>query len=156
MNCQLDVEHFQLRLACIYTDSRPRQYGSGWLSHDWAVPKQLTATSVKSLAKYAISRAFDSVWEVARQLPPHLLLSLIYRVVVLQFATRIIPMIRKASMGYDNGDAVPNFWDGRSLGEEPTVSYYERSELITEYALDDYSALVPPRNPHSGVHASTL
>jgi hypothetical protein len=100
---------------------RPRQYGSGWLSHDWAVPKITSATSVKALAQYLFSRALDSVWDIAKQLPPHLLLSLIYRVVVLHFSTRIIPMIRKASLGYDNGEPAPSFWDGRSLTEEPTV-----------------------------------
>jgi hypothetical protein len=113
------------------TDSRPRQYGSGWLSHDWAVPKSIKASSVKGLAQYTLTRAFDSVWVVAKQLPPHLLLSLIYRVVVLHFATRIIPVIRKASLGYDNGEPVPSFWDGRSLGEEPTVSCFRRAVTDT-------------------------
>lgn len=84
---------------------------------------------MQALAQYAISRAFDSVWDIAKQLPPHLLLSLIYRVVVLHFATRIIPMIRKASLGYDNGEPAPSFWDGRSLTEEPTVSLGEREGL---------------------------
>jgi hypothetical protein len=50
-------------------------------------------------------------------------LSLIYRVAVLHLAARIVPVIRKSSMGWDDGmdNDVGGFWDGRSLGEEPTV-----------------------------------
>lgn len=106
--------------SCFSADPRPRQFGTGWLSHDWAVPKTVSAPNVNALVHYAVSSALDSVWRVSIALPPHLLLSLIYRVVVLHFATRIVPMIRR---GWEDGsDAAPNFWDGRSLGEEPTVS----------------------------------
>lgn len=81
---------------------------------------------MNALAHYAVGSAFDSVWKISAALPPHLLLSLIYRVVVLHFATRIVPMIRR---GWEDGsDAAPNFWDGRSLGEEPTVSTCSRAE----------------------------
>lgn len=85
------------------------------------MPKNVSAPSVNALAHYAVGSALDSVWAVAGALPPHLLLSLIYRVLVLHFAARIVPMIRR---GWEDGsDAAPNFWDGRSLGEEPTVSF---------------------------------
>lgn len=62
--------------------------------------------------------------DIAFNLPHHLLLSLVYRVVVLHAAARIIPAIRKYSMGYDDGmtdESKPGFWDGRSLNEEPMV-----------------------------------
>ncbi|BEJ13408.1 hypothetical protein CspHIS471_0305820 [Cutaneotrichosporon sp. HIS471] len=117
----------------------PRQFGTGWLSHDWAVPKSVSAPSVNALAHYAVGSAIDSVWAVAGALPPHVLLSLIYRVVVLHFAARIVPMIRR---GWEDGSdtAGPNFWDGRSLGEEPTnmrittiVLSYRRAILIAVY-----------------------
>jgi hypothetical protein len=72
----------------------------------------------------AASGIFDSVTDIAFNLPHHLLLSLVYRVVVLHAAARIIPAIRKYSMGYDDGmtdESKPGFWDGRSLNEEPMV-----------------------------------
>nr|GFD30192.1 hypothetical protein [Tanacetum cinerariifolium] len=65
---------------------------------------------------------FDSIFDIAQTLPPHLLLSLIYRLAVLHLAARIVPVIRKSSMGYDDGmdgAVASGFWDGRSLGEEP-------------------------------------
>ena len=107
---------------------RPRRYGSGWLSPSpsWT-SKALPATTpdVKSLATTALVGVADSFVSVARTLPPHLLLSLIYRVTVLHLAARIVPVIRKSSMGWDDGmnDATPGFWDGRSLGEEPAVGH---------------------------------
>ncbi|GFZ44750.1 hypothetical protein JCM24511_02475 [Saitozyma sp. JCM 24511] len=87
----------------------------------------------------------------AQTLPPHLLLSLIYRVAVLHLAARIVPVIRKTSMGWNdgmdegsangNGDGGrPGFWDGRSLGQEPpnmrvttVVLSYRRAILIAVY-----------------------
>lgn len=113
------------------TDDRPRQYGSGWMSPlpSW-LPKELptSAPSLKTLASRALSGSLDSVFGVARTLPPHLLLSLIYRVAVLHLAARIAPVIRKSSMGWDDGmdNDVGGFWDGRSLGEEPTVRQQRR------------------------------
>lgn len=97
------------------------------LSPTWQ-PKAISpsTTSVQDLAARAINGALDHVLDVARTLPPHLLLSLIYRVAVLHCAARIVPAIRKSSIGWDDGmgegDSSPTgFWDGRSLGEEPTV-----------------------------------
>lgn len=65
----------------------------------------------------------------AQTLPPHTLLSLIYRVAVMHLAARIIPVIRKSSLGWSDtpgeDDSAASgstpFWDGRSLGEEPAV-----------------------------------
>jgi hypothetical protein len=110
--------------------SRPRTYGSGWLPSPATFPpsKPLSfpETTVQGLFSRAASGIFDSVTDIALTLPPHLLLSLVYRVVVLHFAARIIPAIRKNSMGYDdgmNGETRPgSFWDGRSLTEEPMVN----------------------------------
>jgi hypothetical protein len=60
----------------------------------------------------------------------------VYRVLVLHLAARIVPMIRKASLGWNDGmsdsgilnpegsGAQPGFWDGRSLTEEPTVCHF--------------------------------
>jgi len=112
-------------------DGRPRTYGSGWLPSPATFPpsKPLSfpETTVQGLFSRAASGIFDSVTDIALTLPPHLLLSLVYRVVVLHFAARIIPAIRKNSMGYDDGmsdETRPgSFWDGRSLGEEPMVSF---------------------------------
>lgn len=139
-----------------YSHPRPRQYGSSWLSHDWAVPKSVSAPNVNTLAHIAYGSLFDSLWRVSLSLPPHLLLSLIYRVVVLHFAARIVPVIRK-STGWDGeSDAVPNFWDGRSLGEEPAVSVVLCLSGVTthspEHAHHDHCPLVPPAHPHRSVH----
>lgn len=71
---------------------------------------------------------FDSLFDVTKTLPPHLLLSLIYRVAVLHLAARIVPVLRKASIGWDDGmetNVSAGFWDGKSLGEEPAVSKVE-------------------------------
>lgn len=100
-------------------DIRPRTFGTGWLSHDWAVPKSVSAPNVSALLSRALNSTFDSLWSVSLSLPPHLLLSLIYRVCVLHWATRIVPAIRK---GWDDGGEAPSFWDGKSLGQEPPVS----------------------------------
>lgn len=108
-----------------------------WLSHDWAVPKTVTAPNVNVLAHRAVSGMLDSVWSVSLGLPPHLLLSLIYRVLVLHFSARIVPMIRR---GWEDADSVPSFWDGRSLNQEPpnmrittVVLSYRRAILIAVY-----------------------
>lgn len=106
---------------------RPRQFGSGWtsISPTWK-PKTITPAvpTVQALATRALNGVLDNVIDVARTLPPHLLLSLIYRVAVLHLAARIVPALRKSSMGWDDGmdnGVASGFWDGRSLGEEPTV-----------------------------------
>ena len=111
---------------------RPRQYGSGWRSPSpsW-LPKSIdpATSSVQSLATRAASGIFESIFDVSRTLPPHLLLSLIYRVAVLHLAARIVPMIRKSSVGWGDGmdeSVATGFWDGRSLGEEPTVGMRAR------------------------------
>ena len=100
-------------------DPRPRTFGTGWLSHDWAVPKNVSAPNVSALLQRGLHSIFDSLWSVSLSLPPHLLLSLIYRVCVLHWATRIVPAIRK---GWDDSGEAPSFWDGKSLGQEPPVS----------------------------------
>lgn len=128
---------FSTPLDLLANHLRPRQFGTGWLSHDWAIPNTVSAPNVKTLAQYAVSSALDSVWAVSAALPPHLLLSLIYRVVALHFAARIVPMIRR---GWEDGsDAAPNFWDGRSLGEEPTVSGKGAFVLCPSYPLIFFS-----------------
>lgn len=43
---------------------RPRQFGSGWLSRSWAVPKSVPETSVSALAKRALTGVVDSVWDM--------------------------------------------------------------------------------------------
>lgn len=85
-------------------------------------------SSVQALLRLATIGVADSFVDVARTLPPHLLLSLIYRVAVLHLAARIVPVIRSSSMGWDDSvevygssDIAPGFWDGRSLKQEPPV-----------------------------------
>jgi len=146
------------------TNGRPRAYGSGWLPSPATFPpsKPLSfpETTVQGLFSRAASGIFDSVTDIALNLPPHLLLSLVYRVVVLHFAARIIPAIRKNSMGYDDGmtdETRPgSFWDGRSLGEEPMVSHRHqlcvRKTDLAEYETDYGSACLQARNPHRGLH----
>jgi hypothetical protein len=59
-----------------------------------------------------------------------MLISLSFRILTLSFAARIIPMIRRASAGWDaNADDRElveahggDFWDGKRLGEEAPVS----------------------------------
>lgn len=57
-----------------------------------------------------------------------MLISLCFRILMLSAAARIIPMIRRASAGWDAGaedrELVEggDFWDGKRLGEEPPVS----------------------------------
>ena len=150
------------------TNGRPRAYGSGWLPSPATFPpsKPLSfpETTVQGLFSRAASGIFDSVTDIALTLPPHLLLSLVYRVVVLHFAARIIPAIRKNSMGYDDGmtdETRPgSFWDGRSLGEEPMVSPRFRPICgieadLAEYETDNGGIGLQARYPHSCLHTSS-
>lgn len=59
-----------------------------------------------------------------------MLISLCFRILMLSAAARIIPMIRRASAGWDAGaedrELVEggDFWDGKRLGEEPPVGCF--------------------------------
>lgn len=145
---------------------RPRQYGSGWLSPSptWT-PKVVSpiTPSVHSLASRAVTGIFDSLFDVTKTLPPHLLLSLIYRVAVLHLAARIVPVLRKASTGWDDGmetDVSAGFWDGKSLGEEPAVSKVESEgqRILTfapEHANHNNRPVIPPGNTDRRIHPSS-
>ncbi|OCF60055.1 hypothetical protein L486_02728 [Kwoniella mangroviensis CBS 10435] len=133
----------------------PRTYGSGWLPSPTSSLRQPSShiskslDSISALFNYAIHSTFPSFISVSRTLPPHLLLSLIYRVAVLHMAARIVPVIRKSSLGWDDGLSIDGngvgeqkegFWDGRSLGQEPpnmrittVVLSYRRAILIAVY-----------------------
>nr|KIR48550.1 hypothetical protein I312_02400 [Cryptococcus bacillisporus CA1280] len=96
--------------------------------------------SIHSLLSYALHSAVPSFINVSETLPPHLILSLIYRVTVLHLAAKIVPVLRRASMGWDDRDEREGFWDGRTLGDEPpnmritTVFLsYRRAILIAVY-----------------------
>lgn len=78
--------------------------------------------SIHSLLSYALHSAVPSFINVSETLPPHLILSLIYRVTVLHLAAKIVPVLRRASMGWDDRDEHEGFWDGRTLGDEPPVN----------------------------------
>lgn len=78
--------------------------------------------SIHSLLSYALHSAVPSFITVSETLPPHLILSLIYRVTVLHLAAKIVPVLRRASMGWDDRDERQGFWDGRTLGDEPPVN----------------------------------
>lgn len=136
-------------LSSVEATMDPRQFGSSWLSPSpiWS-PKFVTphVPTVQAMMRRATIGVADSFVNVARTLPPHLLLSLIYRVAVLHLAARIVPVIRKSSMGWDDGMEVndagvtPGFWDGRSLRQEPAnmrittvVLSYRRAILIAVY-----------------------
>ncbi|WVR03178.1 hypothetical protein IAU60_000169 [Kwoniella sp. DSM 27419] len=141
-------------LSGVESAMEPRTYGTGWLpapSSPLRQPEPLPApelTSVSALLSYAVHSTFPSFISVSRTLPPHLLLSLIYRVAILHAAAKIVPGLRKASLGWDDGmsdgglstDGQPGFWDGRSLNEEPAnmrittiVLSYRRAILIAVY-----------------------
>ena len=151
----------------LITGPSPRQFGSSWLSPSpiWS-PKFVTphVPTVQAMMRRATIGVADSFVNVARTLPPHLLLSLIYRVAVLHLAARIVPVIRKSSMGWDDGMEVndagvtPGFWDGRSLRQEPAVSKAELAALIipVEYANNDRRPFLPPSDPHRSLHPFAL
>ncbi|KAK8844666.1 hypothetical protein IAR55_006515 [Kwoniella newhampshirensis] len=141
-------------LSSVEGEMEPRSFGNSWLptTSPLTIPNTLPSKSLRSipsLLSYALSATFPSFISVSRTLPPHLLLSLIYRVAVLHLAARIVPVIRKASLGWDDGmsgdgegeaEGKPGFWDGRSLGQEPpnmrittTFLSYRRAILITVY-----------------------
>ncbi|KAK4684740.1 hypothetical protein P7C73_g5424, partial [Tremellales sp. Uapishka_1] len=133
-------------LSGIEAAMEPHRFGTGWLTSDWAVAKSVSETSVISLAERAVRGLVDNVWGVSSTLPPHVLLSLIYRILVLHLAAKIVPIIRKSSTGWDDGMSAsdnqvePGFWDGRTLGEEPAnmrvttiVLSYRRAILICVY-----------------------
>lgn len=88
--------------------------------------------SINSLLTYALHSAVPSFIKVSETLPPHLVLSLIYRVTVLHLAAKIVPVLRRASMGWDDrDDAREGFWDGRTLGDEPAVC--QRPSLFVKW-----------------------
>ncbi|WRT63310.1 uncharacterized protein IL334_000215 [Kwoniella shivajii] len=150
-------------LSGVEAAMEPRTYGTGWLPSSTSplrqhsiLPKSnyQSIDSITSLFSFALHSIFPSFISVSKNLPPHLLLSLIYRVAVLHMAARIVPVIRKASLGWDDGmsndgsnDITSSqqiqgegFWDGRSLGQEPpnmrittVVLSYRRAILITVY-----------------------
>ncbi|WVQ82584.1 hypothetical protein IAT38_004714 [Cryptococcus sp. DSM 104549] len=137
-------------LSGVEGEMEPRTFGSSWLPSPsppplhTALSPPLSSPTISSLLSYALHSLFPSFLAISRTLPPHLLLSLIYRVTVLHMAARIVPDIRKASMGWDDGmdegGRERGFWDGRSLGEEPanmritTVFLsYRRAVLIAVY-----------------------
>ncbi|ODN73879.1 hypothetical protein L202_07396 [Cryptococcus amylolentus CBS 6039] len=135
-------------LSGVEAEMPARTFGSSWfpspspLRESYSIPA-IGKPSVQSLLSYALHSLFPSFMTVSRTLPPHLLLSLIYRVAVLHLAARIVPVLRRASMGWDEregGEGEEGFWDGRTLGDEPanmriaTVFLsYRRAILIAVY-----------------------
>lgn len=91
--------------------------------------------SVNSLLSYALHAAVPSFITVSETLPPHLVLSLIYRVTVLHLAAKIVPVLRRASMGWDDRDEREGFWDGRTLGDEPAVCCISDTHTPLSYVL---------------------
>ncbi|WVW81372.1 hypothetical protein I302_103364 [Kwoniella bestiolae CBS 10118] len=138
-------------LSGVEAAMEPRTNASTWLPSPLSSLRQPVSNlpqsldSISSLFNYALHSTFPSFISVSRTLPPHLLLSLIYRVAVLHMAARIVPVIRKSSLGYEDGLSVDaeqkeGFWDGRSLGQEPpnmrittVVLSYRRAILIAVY-----------------------
>lgn len=54
-----------------------------------------------------------------------MLISLCFRIITLSLAARIIPMIRRASAGWDAAEEERDggeYWEGKTLGEEAPVS----------------------------------
>lgn len=101
--------------------------GSSWFPSPSPLRKShslppIVDRSIHSLLSYALHSAVPSFINVSETLPPHLILSLIYRVTVLHLAAKIVPVLRRASMGWDDRDEREGFWDGRTLGDEPPVN----------------------------------
>lgn len=101
--------------------------GSSWFPSPSPLRKShslppIVDRSINSLLSYALHSAVPSFINVSETLPPHLILSLIYRVTVLHLAAKIVPVLRRASMGWDDRDEREGFWDGRTLGDEPPVN----------------------------------
>ncbi|KAJ9121616.1 hypothetical protein QFC22_002236 [Naganishia vaughanmartiniae] len=119
---------------------------SGWLSGLGLLPTVFTSSNgggnrkmpdaqgldMVGLATNILQHATDTMWKVAGSLPPTMLISLCFRLLVLSAAARIIPMIRRASAGWDAGEEDResfeggDFWDGKRLREEPACSIMGR------------------------------
>lgn len=122
--------------------------------------------SVNSLLSYALHAAVPSFITVSETLPPHLVLSLIYRVTVLHLAAKIVPVLRRASMGWDDRDEREGFWDGRTLGDEPAVCCIsdthtpfvlcanEKGKNQQEYENHNRLLVISSSYPHSCLHPS--
>ncbi|GHJ87558.1 hypothetical protein NliqN6_3960 [Naganishia liquefaciens] len=98
---------------------------SGWMGAKWMEGRGevmgLEGLDMVGLATNILQHATDTMWKVAISLPPTMLISLCFRILALSLAARIIPMIRRASAGWDaeeedrdGGDS----WDDKTLGEE--------------------------------------
>jgi hypothetical protein len=85
---------------------------------------------VVGLAMNILNHASETMLKIAKSLPPTLLISLCYRLLVLHTAARFIPAIKRAASGWDEPvEAVAEeseksgFWsDGRRFSEERAVS----------------------------------
>nr|ODN87043.1 hypothetical protein L203_03817 [Cryptococcus depauperatus CBS 7841]ODO01306.1 hypothetical protein L204_02034 [Cryptococcus depauperatus CBS 7855] len=133
-------------LSGIEGEMESRTFGFSWfpspspLRQPSSLPP-IDKPSISSLISYSLHSLFPSFMTVLRTLPPHLLLSLIYRITVLHMAARIVPILRRASMGWDERiEGKEGFWDGRTLGDEPanmrlTTIFlsYRRAILIAVY-----------------------
>jgi hypothetical protein len=86
---------------------------------------------VVGLAMNILNHASETMLKIAKSLPPTLLISLCYRLLVLHTAARFIPAIKRAASGWDEPvtpaagevEKSSSFWsDGRSFSEERAVS----------------------------------
>ena len=86
---------------------------------------------VVGLAMSILNHASETMLKIAKSLPPTLLISLCYRLLVLHTAARFIPAIKRAASGWDEPvtpvggevEKTSSFWsDGRSFSEERAVS----------------------------------
>lgn len=88
---------------------------------------------VVGLAMSILNHATETMFKIARSLPPTLLISLCYRLLALHTAARLIPAIKRAASGWDElvvasekeaeVDKSSGFWsNGRSFSEERPVS----------------------------------
>lgn len=102
---------------------------------------------VVGLAMGILNHASETMLKIAKSLPPTLLISLCYRLLVLHTAARFIPAIKRAASGWDEpvervgvevGEkSSSSFWsDGRSFSEERAVSL---GEVDVIYLWNDWT-----------------
>jgi hypothetical protein len=89
---------------------------------------------VVGLAMSILNHATETMFKIARSLPPTLLISLCYRLLVLHTAARLIPAIKRAASGWDESvasndkpeetETSSGFWsNGKSFSDERPVSW---------------------------------
>lgn len=130
---------------------------------------------VVGLAMSILTHATETMWKIGKMLPPTLLISLCYRILVLHTAARFIPAIKRAASGWDevsaDEPAEKSLLVNDSFSEERAVSSHysflvqNMSECsfglflldaTLEFAGHNDSDSIPTSDSDCSVHPSTL